>query len=219
MSARTWIKICGITRMEDALEAVGAGADALGFVMTASPRRIAAEATREIVRSLPPHVMCFGVFVDESASEIVRAVAMAEVDRIQLHAEGDPVLRDHFGSRLVRAFRARDEHVLDAIRESGEESFFLDTWSDTVPGGSGRAFDWNLARRARELGRLILAGGLRPGNVREAIHQVRPFGVDVSSGVESEPGRKSAERIRAFVEAVRDADRDVARGLQDVSQT
>jgi phosphoribosylanthranilate isomerase len=213
----TWIKICGITRLEDAIEAAAAGADALGFVMTPSPRRIAPDAVRAIVRGLPPHVMRFGVFVGERPSDIVDAVAAADVDRIQLHADADPVLHDRFGARIVRAFRARDEGVLDAIRASGDTTFLLDTWSPEIPGGSGRTFDWRLARRASELGRLILAGGLRAENVSDAIRQVRPFGVDVSSGVEDEPGRKSATAIRAFVHAVREADRDAAEssGVQD----
>ena len=117
------------------------------------------------------------------------------------------MLRDLFGTRLLTAFRARDEGVLDTIRDEGAATFLLDAYSPDAPGGTGRAFDWALAARARELGRLILAGGLTAENVARAIRDVRPFGVDVSSGIEDAPGLKNAERMRAFVRAVRDADR------------
>jgi phosphoribosylanthranilate isomerase len=202
--------MCGITRREDAELAAGAGVDALGFVLTPSPRRVTPEVVREIVRELPPQVLRFGVFVDEGPAEIARAAAAADIDRVQVHGDQDPVLRDLFGARLVRAFRVLDDDVLDAIRDSGESTFLLDTWSQDAPGGTGRTFDWGVARRAREWGRVILAGGLHAENVGQAIREARPFGVDVSSGIEEEPGRKSAERIRAFVSAVREADRAIS---------
>jgi phosphoribosylanthranilate isomerase len=202
--------MCGITRREDAAVAAEAGADALGFVLTPSPRRVTAEVVREIVRELPPHVLRVGVFVDEGPAEIARAAAAADVDRVQVHGDPDPILRDLLGARFVRAFRVHDENVLEAIRDSGENTFLLDAWSPDAPGGTGLTFDWSVARRAREWGRVILAGGLHAENVGRAIRDALPFGVDVSSGVEEEPGRKSAERIRAFVKAVRDADREIS---------
>jgi phosphoribosylanthranilate isomerase len=207
MPRRTWIKICGITRAEDAQAAAEAGVDALGFVLTPSPRRIPPARAREIAGLLPPHVLRVGVFVDEALDDVAAAVAAADVDRVQVHGAHGPALRERFESRLLRAFRARDENVVHAIREAGGGSFLLDAFSADAPGGTGRTFDWSLARRARALGRLILAGGLTPENVGRAVHEVEPFGVDVSSGVEESPGRKSAERIRAFVRAVREADR------------
>ena len=203
---RTWIKICGITRLADAQAAVEAGADAVGFVLTESPRRIAPEDARRIGRVLPTHVLRVGVFVDELPTEVMRAVTAADVDRVQVHGLPDPLLGELYGARLLRAFRVRDEGVLDAVRDSTADTFLLDAWSPDAPGGTGRTFDWDLAVRARAHGRLILAGGLNPGNVAEAVRRVRPWGVDVSTGVEEAPGRKDPGRIRAFVAAVRDAD-------------
>lgn len=203
---RSWIKICGITRLADARAAVDAGADAVGFVLTPSPRRIAPEEARRIGRALPPDVLRVGVFVDETPAEIARVVAGAEVDRVQVHAPPDPLLADLFGARVLRAFRARDEDVLDAIRDSGVGTFLLDTYAPDAPGGTGRTFDRALAVRAAALGRLILAGGLTPDNVERTVREVGPWGVDVSTGVEESPGVKDPARIRAFVHAIRAAD-------------
>jgi phosphoribosylanthranilate isomerase len=207
---RTWIKICGICRLEDGLAAAEAGADAIGFVFAESPRRIDAEAARTIARDLPPHVLRFGVFVDETPAEIARVVAAAELDRVQLHGFEEPMVRELVGTRVVKAFRARDESVIEEIAGWAVDTFFLDTWTPEAAGGTGRPFDWGVARRAAQLGRLILAGGLTPDNVGTAIQEVRPFGVDVSSGVEEFPGVKDARRIRDFVDAVRRADRERA---------
>lgn len=192
-------------RGADARAAVEAGVNALGFVLTPSPRRVPPAVVRQIARDLPPHVLRIGVFVDEPAAEVARVAASADLDRVQIYGV-DPMLRDLFGTRLLAAFRARDEDVLGAIRDAGEETFLLDAYAPDVPGGTGRTFDWSLARRATGLGRLILAGGLTPGNVARAVREVHPFGVDVSTGVEDAPGEKNAEAIRAFVRAVREAD-------------
>jgi phosphoribosylanthranilate isomerase len=206
MRRRTWIKLCGITRAEDARAAADLGVDAIGLVFAESPRRLYAEQARRIVRDLSPHVLRFGVFVDESPAEIARIVSVAELDRIQLHGFEDPMVQELAGTRVVKAFRARDAGVLEEISTWDVQTFFLDAWSQTQAGGTGKTFDWSIAQRAAKLGRLILAGGLNPGNVGQAIREVRPFGVDVSSGVESAPGIKDLAKMRAFVEAVRDAD-------------
>ncbi|MFN8178175.1 MAG: phosphoribosylanthranilate isomerase [bacterium] len=206
MPLRTWIKMCGITRADDAQAAAAAGADALGFVMTPSPRRVTPAEARKIIRTLPPHVLRLGVFVDERAAEIAEAALVAEVDRVQVHHPADPVLRDLLGARLLVAFRARDEGVPETIRESGEETFLVDAYSPDAPGGTGRVFDWSIARHAAEHGSLILAGGLTPENVGRAIREVRPFGVDVSTGIEDAPGIKNVGLMEAFVRAVREAD-------------
>jgi phosphoribosylanthranilate isomerase len=206
MQRRTWIKLCGITRSEDARAAADLGVDAIGLVFAESPRRLYAEQARRIVRDLSPHVLRFGVFVDESPAEIARIVSVAELDRIQLHGFEDPMVQELAGTRVVKAFRARDAGVLEEISTWDVQTFFLDAWSQTLAGGTGKAFDWSIAQRAAKLGRLILAGGLNPENVGQAIREVRPFGVDVSSGVESAPGIKDLAKMRAFVEAVRDAD-------------
>jgi phosphoribosylanthranilate isomerase len=201
--------MCGFTRPEDVRAAVDAGADALGFVLTPSPRRVSPSLARALVRDVPPHILRVGVFVDEVTAEIANAAAAADLDRVQVHRADDPMLRDLFGTRLLVAFRARDDDVLDAIRDHGADTFLLDTYSPDLPGGTGRTFDWSLALRARDLGRLVLAGGLTPENVGRAVREIRPFGVDVSSGIEDAPGSKNAEAMRAFVRAVRDADREL----------
>jgi phosphoribosylanthranilate isomerase len=207
MSRRTWIKICGLTRLEDAIVAAEAGADAVGFIFAESPRRVSEDLVRAIVRDLPPHLLRIGVFVDESPATIARAIAVAALDRVQLHGFEEPMVRELAGTRVIKAYRARGEEVLEEIRERAEETFVLDTWSQSIAGGTGETFDWNLARRASGIGRMILAGGLTPENVGDAIREVQPFGVDVSSGVEVGPGIKDPDRIRAFVEAVQRADR------------
>jgi phosphoribosylanthranilate isomerase len=210
MQRNTWIKICGITRVADGVAAAEAGADAIGLVFAESPRRVSDTQARLIVRELPTHVLRIGVFVDEAPAEIARVVAAAELDRVQLHGFEDPMVRELAGTRVLRAFRARDEAVLEEIAASVEKTFLLDTWTPDVVGGSGKRFDWNVAREAATLGRLILAGGLTPENVDKAVREVRPFGVDVSTGVEEAPGLKDAQRIGAFVAAVRSADRSAA---------
>ncbi len=210
MIRRTWIKICGVTRASDLAAAVEAGVDAVGFVFAESPRRVTADTARRLVLTLPPHVLRVGVFVDENPSEIARIVAAAELDRVQLHGFEDPMVRELVGTRVLKAFRARDANVLEEIPTWGADAFLLDTWSADAAGGSGTTFDWAIAKRAADLGRMILAGGLTPQNVGRAIIQVRPFGVDVSSGVESAPGVKDPAKIRAFVEAVRAADAELA---------
>lgn len=206
MQRRTWIKLCGMTRAEDALQAADLGVDAIGLVFAESPRRLFAEQARRIIRDLSPHVLRFGVFVDENPAEIARIVNAAELDRVQLHGFEDPMVQELVGTRVVKAFRARDAGVLDEIATWGAQTFILDTWSHAAAGGTGKTFDWSIAKRAASLGRLILAGGLTPENVAQAIREVRPFGVDVSSGVESSPGIKDRAKMRAFVDAVRDAD-------------
>jgi phosphoribosylanthranilate isomerase len=211
MNRRTWIKMCGMTRAEDALAAAEAGADAVGFVFADSPRKVEPSVARAIGRVLPPHVLRFGVFVDEAPATIGHIIEEAGLDRVQLHGFEEPMVREVAGTRMVKAFRVVDESVLEEIRSWSPDFFFLDTFSRRVAGGTGETFDWSIAKRAAALGRLVLAGGLEPGNVGRALREVRPFGVDVSSGVEDSPGRKNAEKMRAFVQAVRDADRLLSR--------
>jgi phosphoribosylanthranilate isomerase len=208
---RTWIKVCGIRRRSDAFAAAEAGVDAIGFVFAESPRRIDPTEARLIARDLPTHILRFGVFVDATPADIARIVTEAGLDRVQLHGFEEPMVRELVGSRVIKAFRARDESVLDEIREWAVDTFIVDTWSPAATGGTGHTFDWSLGRRAARLGRMVLAGGLTPENVGRALQEVEPFGVDVSSGVEESPGVKDPEKIRAFVEAVRASDRERGR--------
>jgi phosphoribosylanthranilate isomerase len=168
------------------------------------------DAACAIIRKLPPHVLRFGVFVDETPAEIGRVLTKTEVDRVQLHGFEEPMVHELAGTRVVKVFRARDESVLREIDEWSPDFFVLDSWIPDRAGGTGRTFDWSVAKRAREMGRLVLAGGLTVENVGRAIHEVRPFGVDVSTGIEERPGWKDPKKVRAFVDAVRAADRELS---------
>jgi indole-3-glycerol phosphate synthase/phosphoribosylanthranilate isomerase len=206
---RVAVKICGITSAEDAHAVVAAGADAVGFVFwPKSPRAVEPATARAIAATLPPFVMRVGVFVDASADEMRRIADEVGLDMVQLHGSEPPEAVAHAPRRAVKAVRVgsgfRPE---DALRYDGTAAgLLLDTRtdSDEAPGGSGRTFDWSLVRPVREgTSYLILAGGLTPDNVGAAIAAVRPDAVDVSSGVESAPGKKDPAKVRAFVDAVR----------------
>jgi len=199
----TRVKICGLTSLDDALAAVAAGADALGFVMCDSPRRVTAPAVREIVDRLPPFVVTVGVFRDDSAARVEQLASTAGVDWVQLHGSEPPEEVARLRRRVIKRFTVEtgdDAAVLEArMAPYAGAARLLD------PGaGSGQAFDWEIARGLA--GPLIVAGGLDPDNVGRAIEVARPHAVDVCSGVEQSPGKKSRERLVAFVEAVRRSD-------------
>ena len=211
---RVRIKVCGITRAEDARAAVDLGVDALGFnFVPSSPRRIDPEAARRIIADLPPLVVKVGVFADATALEIEGVARDTGLDVVQLHGDESPEACALLGVPWYKAFRVDDRfRPEDAIRY-GRALFLLDGHRPGALGGTGRTFDWSLARRAAAHGRVILAGGLGPGNIEAAIDAARPFAVDVNSGVESSPGIKDAallERLcarvaRACARAIGDA--------------
>lgn len=195
------VKICGITNLEDALCAAEEGADALGFIFhPESPRYVKPSAVREIIQQLPPFVVTVGVFGDLEAEAVREIAAQAGVDRIQLHGRY-PETWEGLDRPVFKAIRVRGEAGLSELaRYAGQvESFLLDTYHAQAAGGTGEVFDWDLAVKAKAYGRIILAGGLTPENVREAIRLVRPYGVDVSSGVEAAPGKKDRDRVRRFL--------------------
>jgi len=196
------IKICGITCVEDALMAVSAGADALGFVFAPSPRQVTPELAASILRELPPFVTTVGLVVDQDPRPILD---VCPVDVIQFHGNEAPAEVARAGRRAIKAVRVR-EHA-DLVALAGFESaaaFLLDAYVPGVAGGTGQQFPWRLATDARRLGKpVIVAGGLTPENVTCCIETTRPYGVDVSSGVETSPGRKDPEKVRTFIEAVR----------------
>ncbi len=194
------VKICGITRGEDALAAVESGADALGFVFySGSPRHIRLEAARDIIRELPPFVTTVGVFVDEDPSTISEIVEAAGIDVVQLHG-GEPEEVCRLWPRVIKAFRVRELTDLDAVARYRVSAYLLDTYSPDMPGGTGQVFNWDIALEAKRFGPVVLAGGLTPENVDRAVRWVRPYGVDVSSGVEREKGVKDEEKVRLFIE-------------------
>lgn len=200
------VKICGITNLADAQAAVDAGADALGFMFyEPSARHITPAAAREIIAQLPPRVAKVGVFVNASAETIRRIAAECGLDTLQLHGEETLEFCAQFAPLKVwKAIRVRDESSLGALPDYKTDAWLLDSYVAGQKGGTGEKFNWELAIAAKDLGRpIILAGGLTPENIATAVRQVRPFGVDVSSGVESGPGKKDAAKVRAFIMAAK----------------
>jgi len=209
----TRVKICGITRQEDAELAVELGASALGFNFYAqSPRYLAVVLARKIIRSLPPFVMAVGVFADESDAGHVATIAnKAGVAAVQLHGPQYPAQPSNASPLdsfyLIRAIAVWDGFRPNYLKAFEANAFLLDSFDAERRGGTGKTFDWQAARDAKKFGPIILAGGLTPENVGRAIQEVRPFAVDVASGVESAPGVKDPAKLRAFFAAVEDADR------------
>lgn len=206
----TRVKICGITRFEDARLSIELGAAALGFnFYEPSPRYIEPESVNDIVSRLPPLVAAVGVFADETYGGRVAGIAReAGVSVIQLHGPRFPKdIESLKGYRLIRAVPVGPDFDPATLQTLPLEAFLLDSFDPVRIGGSGKSIDWDVARRANTQGKtIILAGGLAPGNVAEAIRHVRPFGVDVATGVESAPGVKDARKLRAFFAAVAEAD-------------
>jgi phosphoribosylanthranilate isomerase len=199
------VKICGITRLEDALEAVRFGADALGFnFWPRSKRHCATEVAAEIISRLPPFVATVGVFVNQSRAEINRVVARTGIGAVQLHGDETPELARALKRPVIRAVRIEGPASLSELERWSASAFLLDTASAGY-GGSGTTFDWRLAKGAGKRFPILLAGGLTPANVADAVKQVRPYGVDVASGVESAPGLKDSRKMRRFITAAKEA--------------
>ena len=204
--ARLKVKICGVTRLEDALAAVRLGADALGFNFWPRSKRYVSPAdARAIVRRLPPLVTAVGVFVDPTRDEVLRAFDATGVVMAQLHGDETPELCASLPLPVLKAIRVADARSLAALASYEVRGFVLDAPSAGY-GGSGKTFDWSLvAEVAREMP-VVLAGGLGPENVAAAVRTVRPWAVDVASGVESAPGVKDEEKMRLFIDAAHGAD-------------
>jgi len=193
------IKICGITNLEDALAAVEAGADALGFVFfEKSPRNILPEQAAAIIRRLPPFVQTVGLLVNEQVAVINSIADQCGLDIVQLHGEETPEFCASVKRRVIKAFRVKDQSSLDQIGDYDVAACLLDTWSPAAHGGTGETFNWEIAAAAAASRCIILAGGLTPENVAEAVTAVRPYAVDVSSGVESAPGSKDRRKMFEF---------------------
>jgi phosphoribosylanthranilate isomerase len=202
------IKICGITNPEDAAWAVSAGADAVGFVLyRKSPRFVEPTVVRNIVAGLPPFVLPIGVFVNEEAAVVRKLLDDCGLAMAQLHGDETAAYCQTLGRPALKALRVRDGGTLLNLAEFQESAhvrgFLLDAFSEQAYGGTGRTVDWTLAAEAALSAPVILAGGLTPDNVSDAIHRVRPYGVDVSSGVEACPGKKDPAKVKAFIEAAR----------------
>ncbi len=198
------IKICGITNLTDALKAVELGADALGFnFYPKSPRFISEEVAKEIIRKLPPFLVQVGIFVNKSLERIQKVVDSTGIQAIQLQGDESPDFCSQFSQPVIKAIRIKDQDSLKVIKDYQVSAFLLDSYSPGYYGGSGKAFDWSLAVEAQKYGKIILAGGLNPNNIAEAIREVRPYGVDVCSGVEKEPGKKEHKKLKEFIQTVR----------------
>jgi phosphoribosylanthranilate isomerase len=209
--ARTRIKICGITRQEDALAAAEAGADAVGFVFyPPSPRCVTPAAAGTIARALPPFVTAVGVFVDATEDQVHRVLAAVPLGLLQFHGDEPPEFCAHFGQPYIKAVRVRPgaDLLQYAARYPDAAALLLDAYRPGVPGGTGETFDWNLIPAQLKC-RIVLSGGLTPVNVGAGIEQVRPWAVDVLSGVEAAPGLKNGQLIRRFAAAVRRTDRQM----------
>jgi phosphoribosylanthranilate isomerase len=199
------VKICGITNLPDARAAQEAGADAIGFVFyEGSPRCISIESAADISRDLPPFIVRVGVFVNAVEDLVVQAVRQCGLNLAQFHGEETPEYCLQFGVMSMKAFRIRDASSLEALADYPTDAWLLDAYAPGSLGGTGERFNWDLAVEAQKQGRpIFLAGGLTPENVAEAVRQVRPYGVDVSSGVEQELGKKDHAKVRAFIQAAK----------------
>jgi len=209
-----FVKICGITNEEDALLAVALGANAVGFVFAPSTRQVSVATARDIARRLPPEVLTVGVFRDELPTRVVETVHAAGLRAAQLHGHETPEVTKWVRERVryvIQAFPAGSPALEKAADHEADVVLV-----DSATPGSGRVFDWALAHDAPLGLKLLLAGGLTPDNVADAIAQVRPWGVDVSSGVEAAPGRKDARKLRAFITTARQAAPDPYRGPDEL---
>lgn len=194
------VKICGITNLEDALAAVDYGADALGFVFyKGSPRYISTEAAKEIIRQLPPLITTVGVFVDETPERIEETFRHVPIDIAQLHGH-EPPESCLLSRRVIKAIRVKELSDLEPLKRYRVSAFLLDTYTPESLGGTGQIFNWDIAVAAKQFGNVILAGGLNPENIERAIRWVRPYAVDVSSGIEEEKGKKDLKKMRLFIE-------------------
>lgn len=194
------VKICGITNLEDALAAVEFGADALGFnFYKKSPRYISPEKAKQIIEEIPPAVWRVGVFVNES-EEVIRDLSVTlELDYLQFHGDETPYYCEQFASPYWKAFPLKDDKSLELMKKYHCTYYLVDAYVENAYGGTGVTGNWDLAKEAKKIGKIFLAGGLRPENVAVAIQTVQPDGVDVASGVEDQPGRKNRAKLEEFI--------------------
>lgn len=198
------VKICGITRLQDAMDACDLGADVLGFnFVPASPRYLNPYTAREIIRALPPFVTTVGIFADEELAVVNDMAVFLNLDAVQLHGHEDVRYCSAVKSPVVRALRVASEADLEKVDEMSVSAYLLDARVDGVLGGSGQTFPWEIAREICRLQKVFVAGGLTPENVAEAVRTLAPYGVDTASGVESEPGIKDPVLVERFIRAAR----------------
>lgn len=199
------VKICGITNYDDAAMAVDLGADALGFVFASSPRRVDIDNAMGIIKKLPPFVQSVGVFVNENIKKINDIAEYCGLDNVQLHGDESPEACGRLMPRTIKALRIKDNSNPKNYSEYKDmvKAFLLDTYSEKSMGGTGKTFNWDVALKFKTLEvPIILAGGLKPSNIRDAINKVKPYAVDVSSGVEERPGKKDHSLLKKLFEEI-----------------
>jgi phosphoribosylanthranilate isomerase len=202
------IKICGITNLDDALFATECGADALGFnFYKKSPRYITPEKAAEIITRLPPFITPVAVLVNEREEKVRNIQFTTGIKVLQFHGDERPEFCERFATRVIKAFQVKDKESLTNMVHYHVNALLLDSYKDGIRGGTGVAFDWHLAVVAKTFGKVILAGGLNPENVTEAVKLVQPYAVDVAGGVEKEPGIKDHALVKKFISTVRRASR------------
>lgn len=200
------VKICGITRLDDALAASEYGADAIGFVFYGkSPRYIEPYAARDIVGKIPPFITPVALFVNETEAKVREILNITGINVIQFHGDEQPDYVRLFNQRVIKAFRIADDSSLEGVHEYDVNALLFDAFRADTYGGTGRTFNWELIKGKRFDEKVIIAGGLTPENVSEAIMKVRPYGVDVSSGVEVSPGVKDHKKMREFILRVKES--------------
>jgi phosphoribosylanthranilate isomerase len=202
------VKICGITNAPDAQAAVSAGADALGFIFySKSPRFVEPKVAQHIISELPPFVLPIGVFVNEEPTVVQNIIEECGLALAQLHGDETPAYCESLERPVLRGIRLRDRGSFLAMAEyrgrAGVRGFVVDAYSESGFGGTGETTNWDIAAEAAKAAPILLAGGLTPENVQEAIQKVKPYGVDVSSGVESNPGKKDPAKVQAFIHAAK----------------
>lgn len=208
----TKIKVCGITSKTDAWICIDAGVDALGFVFVdTSPRKIDPQEAQRIINDLPPFVIIVGVFVDKSKEAVEEIANLCKLDILQFHGKESPEYCAKFNRKVIKAFRIRSSNDINVLGEYKVCGFLLDSYEEERAGGTGRTFEWSIAQDATKYGPIILAGGLTPENVNRAISIVRPYAVDVSTGVEEKdtPGKKNKVKLTEFIRQVQNADSDI----------
>jgi phosphoribosylanthranilate isomerase len=208
---RVRVKICGVRTYEEAQTALDCGADALGFnFWQKSARYIEPQSAREIIQRLPVFTHCVGVFVNEDAERIRQIIEQAKINVVQLHGDEAPEFCAQIGAvKIIKAFRVAEDFDIEELKRFAADAFLLDSKVKGEYGGTGKRFDWRIAVEAKSIAPIILAGGINVENVAEAIDEVRPFAVDVCSGVEAEPGRKDLQKLREFMLEVERANRNL----------
>jgi phosphoribosylanthranilate isomerase len=198
------VKICGITNFEDARAAVDLGADAIGFVFVRSPRQIKPADAAIIIAKVPVFVNCVGVFADQSLKVVEKIARQCKIDTLQFHGKESPEYCAYFKNKykVIKAFRVKEDKDLKDLIRYKVDAYLLDTYVRGVKGGTGRTFNWELAKKAGwRVSPVIVSGGLNPENVKKAIKIARPYAVDVSGGIESAPGKKDIRLMKEFIKA------------------